>query len=832
MKLLIKIIKLVLLLVVVLVLIGIGVTSIYGERIGHMILSNIREKSLSEIVVKDVSFSVFENFPYASVKLTDVLILEKEPIQKDTLLYVNQGYLQFNIFNLINKNMEISKIVLLDSKLNIKYDMQGNPNFKIFKQAKKKKKKVKLNQIYFSKSAINYLHQAKNIDIKGSTHKVLLQFDAEKQSDFSVKGDLFIQKLLVETTDYIQEKETKVDANFSISEGVFYIHKSDIFIEDVNFYLDGNIENKDVNLKIVGKNQQVKSILLHMPEKFKSICNGFVLDGNLSCKGTIKGMLSKTANPHFDMNFNLTDGNFKLKENSFHLSTLQLIGNIDNGSSNNFEKTLIKLEKCSAKTGNGTLNGTFQVQNLNNFYLSADINSSLDLAEVNHLFKNTPFFNMRGTLVGNTKYNGLLAFSDKMKAYFLDGSHQSDLQLKDVEFQYKKSPLLFGFSHLKGQIEGDKINIESSDITIADSDFKFKGSITQFIPYLLDVSTKIAVKGELESVYVKFDELMTIKDINASDGKVVLTSTMPNWFEADLNTKIGQLSYKYFVAENIDAGIDYRNLILKAKEVNMNTLSGEVTGEVKFYEHHNNYFKLFTSAHLEKINIRDLFTGFQNFGQEFIQDKHIKGVGTADIQLQASWNPGFEFDPNKLQLNSHLIIEKGELLEFSPLLKLSSYVSVEELQNVKFSTLENTIKIGNNNINFQKMEIKSSALSVSISGTHSFDNEIDYQIQLLLSELISKKARKRNTNLNKEFGVVEDDGLGRTTLYLKMDGNVDNPNIYFDKIRIKEKIQTEVKNETEEIKKIIKEDVLNQKTDSTKTEEEKEEEVILEWEDE
>ena len=129
------------------------------------------------------------------------------------------------------------------------------------------------------------------------------------------------------------------------------------------------------------------------------------------------------------------------------------------------------------------------------------------------------------------------------------------------------------------------------------------------------------------------------------------------------------------------------------------------------------------------------------------------------------------------------------------------------------------------------MEIKSSALSVFISGTHSFNNDIDYQIKLLLSELISKKARKRNTNLDKQL-LIEDDGLGRTTLYLKMDGTVDNPNIYFDKIKIKEKIKSEVKKESNEIKTIIKEDILNQKTDSTKTEKEKKPAVILEWEDE
>ena len=102
----------------------------------------------------------------------------------------------------------------------------------------------------------------------------------------------------------------------------------------------------------------------------------------------------------------------------------------------------------------------------------------------------------------------------------------------------------------------------------------------------------------------------------------------------------------------------------------------------------------------------------------------------------------------------------------------------------------------------------------------------------MLSELISKKARNKNKNLENELGVLGDDGLGKTTLYLRMDGTADNPNIYFDKIKIKEKIKTELKKETEQIKTIIKEDVLNQKRDSSKIEEEKEMDVLIEWEDE
>ncbi|MBC8266382.1 MAG: hypothetical protein H8E84_05390 [Flavobacteriales bacterium] len=830
MRVLKKIIKITLLLLLFSVLLGIGVTYIYGGKIEQIILTNIRENSLAEIKVKEINFSVFETFPYASVKLTDVLIMEKEPNNKDTLLYANQSYLQFNILNLIDGKQEIMKVVLLNANLNIKYDFDGKPNFKIFKEVKDKKKKVKINQVYFSDSKITYSHQKKNINIKGNTQKILLLFDGENQSEFSVNGNLHMKNLIVGSADYIQNKECKLDANFSLSDSILEILNGELFIEDVQLFLNGEVKGKNVNLNISADNQRLKSVLTHMPEKFKSVCSSFLADGDLSCKGVIKGTISKTSNPHFNMDFTITNGGFNLKENPFKLSAVSINGNIDNGKNNNFEGTLIKTENCSAKTGNGTLSGSFRVSNLNNYYLTTDITTNLDLAEVNHQFKSTPFFNMKGTLVARTKYNGLLSFSKKMKNNFLQAKHQSDVELKNVEFQYKNSPLVFRFPFLNCYINNNKIVVEKSEITISDSDLKFDGTITDFIPYLLAEAPKIQLQGNLESVYIKFDELLTIKDINSGEG--TSASTLPNWIEVDLQTKIEQLSYQYFVAKNIDAGIDYKNYTLRAKDVKMNTLNGEISGEIKFFERPFNYFKLFASAHLEKINIRDLFTGFQNFGQEFIQDKHIKGVGTADIQLQSTWNPGFEFDPNKLQLNSHLIIEKGELLEFSPLLNLSSYVSVEELKNVKFSTLENTIKIGNNNIIIPAMEIKSTALSVFISGTHSFDNEIDYQIRLLLSELISKKARSKNKNLENELGVVKDDGLGRTTLYLKMAGNVDDPDISFDKIKIKEKIKTEVKKEAEQIKTIIKEDVLNQKTDSIKTTEEKEQDVILEWKDE
>ena len=325
---------------------------------------------------------------------------------------------------------------------------------------------------------------------------------------------------------------------------------------------------------------------------------------------------------------------------------------------------------------------------------------------------------------------------------------------------------------------------------------------------------------------MKFDELLTLKDSSATKG----AETMPNWISTNLNTNIKTFSNDDFVASDITGKLTYKNKILTGKNIRLNSLNGNIITNFKFYESKNNKLTLFSKLKLNQLNIRNAFLAFNNFNQNFITAEHIKGIGTAEIQMQATWKPGFIFEKEELKVKSHLVIEKGELIQFKPLESLSDYVSLDDLKTVRFSTLENTIEIENKLITIPTMEIKSSALSVFISGTHNFEQEIDYRIKLLLSELISSKFRKKNTQIKKtEFGEVKENGKIFNTIYFKMTGNSENPEISFDRIRFREDVQKEIKKEKEIITTIIKEDILLTKEQEKQ---EKGQDVIIEWDDE
>jgi hypothetical protein len=197
---------------------------------------------------------------------------------------------------------------------------------------------------------------------------------------------------------------------------------------------------------------------------------------------------------------------------------------------------------------------------------------------------------------------------------------------------------------------------------------------------------------------------------------------------------------------------------------------------------------------VDNINVDSAFYVFENFKQDFIQDRHLKGKATADVNLEMTLNEHLKLFPETLIADIALVIKNGELNNFEPIKKLNKYLDDEGLNKLRFSDLKNEIHVEKQTVFIPEMEIKSNVTSLKISGTHTFDQIIDYRIVTPL----------RRRKIDPDAAGAMEESAGQTKLFLKITGTTDEYKVAYDTEAVKKKIANDIKNEVKELKEAFK----------------------------
>ena len=219
---------------------------------------------------------------------------------------------------------------------------------------------------------------------------------------------------------------------------------------------------------------------------------------------------------------------------------------------------------------------------------------------------------------------------------------------------------------------------------------------------------------------------------------------------------------------------------------------------------------------MTKINVNKAFKSFRNFDQDFIKAENLSGTLSGSLSLllpmDSLLNPVYK----SITAEGKFVLTSGALTDFEPIQELSSFISISELKDIHFEKLENDFFIRNNFIYLPMMDVKSSAADLSVNGKHSWDNDYEYHVKILLSEALSKKIRKPKPNTT-EFGAVQDDGLGRTSLLLKIEGNDEEVKVGYDLKAAGSQVKNEIKSERQNLKTILNQEFGWYKNDTTVT---------------
>ena len=830
MKKLKRVIKILSFLLLSLILTSIIFSLFFGKKTEKMIFNKINSAINTELILSEIEFSLLKKFPSASITFSNILINDSYKDLQDTLIFAEEVIIKLNLIDIYYGDYSLKNIELYNSYINLKYNEKGESNFNLLKNKSKDKNNIAIKNINLKNSKIQFTSLSDSLHLNFFPHELNFSFkDINNTNEIVILGSFLSKELSVDSIDYISNKEIIVDAKLTISDSI-KIENGKLNINKIDFEnLDFNYFNNTWQLNCKLRNSKLYDITETVPDKYKYILDNHYLSGNTSGNISIyKDM--KFINPYCNIDLKVNNGIYNLLSNDFKLENITTSLNFNNGKERNFSTSKFLFSSFKSIKKEGVFNGEFVITNLNKYYLNANFYSSWNLSELNNFNDKSHFKNIKGDIEGTLNYNGYLSFEKDMKKHFASSSHKANLDFKNVSFNYKESDLYFSSKKMNWDIEDNIVDINNDVLYISGTDFNLDVKIDKLILYILDQVNQINIVGQIKSEKVIFEELMKIIDINGEKSREFI-SVLPNWFNTNIEIDISQFYYKNFNALKLVGDIKYdsKKLKLNCDNIKMNTLDGDISGEVIYFENRLHDLVLKSNIALNKVNISEGFKSFDNFGQKFITNRNIKGKTTSNIYIQAMWDKNYKFYESSLSLNAQLIINNGELNNFEPMYNLSDYVSIDELKNVKFATLKNNIRIENRKIIIPEMDINSSAFSVYISGNHSFENIMDYKVRLLLSDVLSKKS-KNKSNIEKENYNI--DKSGKTTIQLNMKGHIDNTKISLDKVKIKKDVLKEIKNEISEVIDVIGDNILNNNKTEKDSINQQENNIEIEWDDE
>lgn len=814
MKLLGKILSYITGIVISLVLILFIVSILFEKDISGIFLKELNKRLNTTVSTGDINFSLLRRFPQASIIIDDFLLLS--PViadedgsyqqQTDTLLYADRITLSLKITELIRKNYIIDRIDISRGKINLHSDSQGKLNTSVWKKQSKSDTSLmalNINSINIDKSSFTYSSLKSGFIIStiinNSSNRLAID---NKSTTVRSESGLILSELKTGPAYHLHGSyPIKINTGIIISSDSIIISRSQLETGDMKLETKGFIATGRHELSLNAESSRAPAgfIAELLPGQISSFLDKYDISGLVSSSLQLKGSYEKGSSMIMNASLDIIDANFSLNSPKLLIKDIRTKADIRIDLRNSKKVFEVSTASYNASFENTEISGSFFLENLLKPYIDISITGLFQSRHLTELADIEGLHSGKGTVRLNARLTGTVP--DKQEELFnpvtgLKPSLNAGIGSADLRLPGLKGRL----ENIKGNIMiSDNIWVDELSLSYEGQNIALNGMIDGFGRWMQDKSVRPEVTAGIWADKLDINMLMdNLKEEGPGheDKPSQLTPVI------NLNLRCDSLIIGAYRASLFDGKLSYRPGLVDIPSFSMNILGGSVTGNAALAEPGDDAYAVRGWFNIENIDIRNTFEVSDNFGQDYIKAENLEGNITGNISLSATADSNFRINSNELVLNGEYYILNGSLINFEPVYKLSKFAEMEELERIDFSRLENDLIIRDGSVKIPRMDISSSAFNISVQGNHSFDGDYQYRLKVLLSELLSKKQNEKVS----EFGVIEDDGLGRTSLYLKIDGDAGGSKVSHDPDALRAGIKESLVREKQEIKSILNEE--------------------------
>ncbi|MEM0993424.1 MAG: AsmA-like C-terminal region-containing protein, partial [Bacteroidota bacterium] len=334
------------------------------------------------------------------------------------------------------------------------------------------------------------------------------------------------------------------------------------------------------------------------------------------------------------------------------------------------------------------------------------------------------------------------------------------LEFDDARLKFEKDDITIDRGDIL--LEGNSLVMKEVKIEGAGSEIYLDGSCYNLIPVLFADSlntrrAELEFEANLNAPQMDLDRLIALTTSPVEEGEVseVVYDSIQvkevqereqftQFLKGSFNANVENYNYGKIEGENFKGKLQFNNNEMSIFG-NTNAMDGsfDLSGTMYFEDEP----RLKTKLVCKSIDANKFFAQSENFGQDILTDKNIRGKMNANMVIQAYWDEQMNFDYEKFRVLAGIGIAEGELVDFDMFESFSTFVKLKDLEHVRFQDLQNWLEISNQRIYIPVMFIQSNALNITLNGEYTFDYHFDFNVKVNAGQVAANRIKKYNPKL-------------------------------------------------------------------------------------
>jgi hypothetical protein len=387
------------------------------------------------------------------------------------------------------------------------------------------------------------------------------------------------------------------------------------------------------------------------------------------------------------------------------------------------------------------------LSNLITPFLDCDLIGDADMESLNSLAGSSTIRFKKGKLTMNITYRGSVVGKDSVAAN-INGT----VNFRNAGIRYL--PRNFNLDDCTGNLKfvNNDLFVNRISANAGKTKLVMTGSAKNFLSMLNVSPEKLMVDWKITSPALHLQDFRGFlsksqqqpKRTGKKNAQFASTASKVDkmFSEGDMYIQLQAplMDYKTFESRNVQAKVVLKPDEISFENVTLNHANGsmEVHGSLKNGATSN---PVRLTAVLRDMDVPMLFAAFNNFGQDAVTSKNIRGKISANVNFNSALTNEAKLIGDDAEGSVFFLLEDGELNNFEPLLEISKKAfKKQDFSHIRFADLKNRLDIKGSAFIVNPMEIRSTALNFVVEGVYDIRKGTDMSIQFPLNNLTRSQA--------------------------------------------------------------------------------------------